>query len=178
MVLSELAVARPVADKTLVAGCDTCGAPMEIHRDRGLLVCGHCGRQQEALAVIAHLEVLNETSNVCPICSTALSTARLDGHPLLYCPRCFGMLIEMNRFALVIDAARAHEKGPRTVAPRRQNPGERILNCPRCQQLMMSHLYGGPGNLAIDTCERCLVNWLDAGELRRIATAPDSQHSA
>ena len=34
--------------------------------------------------------------------------------------------------------------------------------------------YGGPGNVVIDTCERCLVNWLDPGELRRIAIAPDS----
>ena len=33
---------------------------------------------------------------------------------------------------------------------------------------MMSHLYGGPGTLAIDTCERCLVNWLDAGELEKV----------
>jgi Zn-finger nucleic acid-binding protein len=39
---------------------------------------------------------------------------------------------------------------------------------------MISHLYGGPGNVVIDSCERCLVNWLDAGELQRIAAAPDS----
>jgi Zn-finger nucleic acid-binding protein len=32
---------------------------------------------------------------------------------------------------------------------------------------------GGPGNVVIDTCERCRVNWLDSGELRRIAVAPD-----
>jgi Zn-finger nucleic acid-binding protein len=25
----------------------------------------------------------------------------------------------------------------------------------------------------IDSCEHCLVNWLDGGELRRIAVAPD-----
>ncbi len=85
------------------------------------------------------------------------------------------MLIDMNRFIVVIDAARAHEEGPRIVRPRRQDPGDRILNCPQCRQVMISHLYGGPGNVAIDTCERCLVNWLDAGELRRIAAAPDSQ---
>ena len=140
-------------------------------------MCDHCGSQQETLAVIAHLEVLSETSSPCPICLTALSTARLDGHPLLYCPRCFGMLIDMNRFVMVINAARAREEGPRTVRPRQQTPGDRNLNCPQCRQLMISHLYGGPGNVAIDSCECCLVNWLDAGELRRIAAAPDSQAS-
>jgi hypothetical protein len=86
------------------------------------------------------------------------------------------MLIEMNRFTLVIDAVRAHEKrSVQAVLPRRQNPGERLLKCPACGQPMVAHLYGGPGNLVIDTCERCLVNWLDPGELRRIATAPDSR---
>jgi Zn-finger nucleic acid-binding protein len=36
---------------------------------------------------------------------------------------------------------------------------------------MQNHFYGGPGNLVIDTCERCHLNWLDPGELRRIARA-------
>jgi Zn-finger nucleic acid-binding protein len=39
---------------------------------------------------------------------------------------------------------------------------------------MIDQVYGGPGNIVIDTCERCGVNWLDPGELHRIATAPES----
>ena len=39
---------------------------------------------------------------------------------------------------------------------------------------MLGHIYAGPGNVVLDSCERCQVNWLDAGELRRIAVAPDS----
>jgi Zn-finger nucleic acid-binding protein len=38
---------------------------------------------------------------------------------------------------------------------------------------MMGHPYGGPGNVNIDTCERCSVIWLDRNELRRIVLAPD-----
>jgi Zn-finger nucleic acid-binding protein len=149
---------------------------MRIDRDQGLLLCDHCGSQLEAPTTIQHLELLSETSNRCPICSTPLSVSRLEGHSLLCCARCFGMLIEMSRFTLVIDAVRAHEKrSVQTVLPRRQNPGERLLKCPECGQPMVAHLYGGPGNLVIDTCDRCLVNWLDPGELRRIATAPDSR---
>jgi Zn-finger nucleic acid-binding protein len=37
---------------------------------------------------------------------------------------------------------------------------------------MLSHFYGGPGNIVLDTCEGCQVNWLDPGELQRIARAP------
>jgi Zn-finger nucleic acid-binding protein len=41
---------------------------------------------------------------------------------------------------------------------------------------MINHLYGGPGNVLLDSCEHCRVNWLDAGELRRIVIAPDAPH--
>jgi Zn-finger nucleic acid-binding protein len=137
-------------------------------------VCDHCGSQRESPILLEHLELLRETSTLCPVCSTPLSDGRLAGHRLLCCARCFGMLIEMNRFTAVIDAMRAHEEGSlRTVLPRRQNPGDRFLNCPECGHPMIGHFYGGPGNVVIDTCERCLVNWLDSGELRRIVVAPD-----
>ena len=41
---------------------------------------------------------------------------------------------------------------------------------------MDAHQYGGPGNVDIDTCEPCSVHWLDRGELRRIALAPDHHY--
>ena len=152
---------------------------MRIDRDRRLLVCDHCGSQQEAPAVIEHLDVLGEAASACPVCSTALSAARLEGYPLLFCTRCFGMLIEMNWLSAVVDAARALDERPlHTVLPRRQNPGDRHLDCPSCRQPMINHLYGGPGNLVLDSCEACQVNWLDPGELRRIVMAPDTPPSA
>jgi hypothetical protein len=52
-----------------------------------------------------------------------------------------------------------------------------VLSCPLCAQPMLSHIHGGPGNLALDTCERCHVNRLDPGELRRIARAPSRRTS-
>ena len=94
---------------------------------------------------------------------------------MLCCARCFGMLIDMSRFTTIIDAVRAREqRAVRMVPPRRHDPTDRLIHCPTCRQPMLGHLYGGPGNVVIDTCERCLVNWLDPGELRRIAIAPDS----
>jgi Zn-finger nucleic acid-binding protein len=41
---------------------------------------------------------------------------------------------------------------------------------------MDTHPYGGPGNVIIDDCERCEVNWLDYGELQRIVRAPERHY--
>jgi Zn-finger nucleic acid-binding protein len=147
---------------------------MRIDRDRGHFACDHCGSEQEAPAALAHVQLLSETASPCPICSTPLSASRREGSALLCCARCFGMLIEMNHFAAVIDAMRAHEERAFRIAlPRRQHPSGRVINCPSCRQPMLGHIYGGPGNVVIDSCEGCQVNWLDSGELRRIAVAPD-----
>ena len=156
--------------------CDNCGAPLRLDSNTGLLVCDHCGSHTEAPPNSEHVELVKETSILCPICSTPLSSSRIGGQPLLCCGRCYGMLIEMGRFALVIDSMRALEpRSFRIPLPARQRPGDRIVNCPRCVQPMVSHFYAGPGNAVIDSCERCEVNWLDPGELRRIAVAPDSR---
>ena len=146
---------------------------MRVDPGQGLLVCDHCGSEREPPVVVEHLELLGETSTMCPACSTPLSNGRLEGHPLLCCAQCFGILIDMNRFVAVIEAVRSSEaRSSLGVLPRRQNPSDRLLACPTCGQPMVGHFYGGPGNIVIDTCERCLVNWLDPGELRRIALAP------
>jgi Zn-finger nucleic acid-binding protein len=50
---------------------------------------------------------------------------------------------------------------------------DRKFACPLCGATMMGHPYGGPGNVNIDTCERCSVLWLDRNELRRVVLAPD-----
>ena len=147
---------------------------MQIDRGRGVFTCGHCGSEQEAPAALEYLELLSETSTPCPLCFTPLAASRLEGYSLRCCGRCFGMLIEMSCFAAVIDVLRAHEsRVTRTALPRRQAPSDRLVNCPSCGQPMVSHLYGGAGNVVIDSCETCRLNWLDPGELRRIAVAPD-----
>ena len=83
------------------------------------------------------------------------------------------MLIEMDHIVSVIEAARAHVEPSGTTPPRRQSPDERAIRCPACHHAMLSHCYGGPGNLVIDTCESCHVTWLDPGELQRIARAAE-----
>ena len=161
-----------ITDKHAMASCSSCGAALRIDRGLDLLVCEYCGSQEESPAVIARIEVLGESARACPVCAIPLSDSRLECYRLLF-RGCHGMLIDMNLFALVIEAAREAEgRVSDAVLSRRQNPRERTLDCPACRKPMLSHVYAGPGNLVIDTCEECLVNWLDAGELRRIARAP------
>jgi len=159
-----------------VINCTGCGAPMRLDKARGIFVCDHCGGQQEMPAVLGDVDLGRETESLCPLCSKPLSTARLDGYPLLCCARCFGMLIPMDCLAAAIDAVRVREnRSVRAVPPRNQIPGGRVIACPTCGTPMLAHIYGGPGNVVIDSCERCEVNWLDPGELRRMALAPDGQ---
>jgi len=154
-----------------VENCVNCGAPMQADKARGGLVCTHCGSLEALAPLIRDIEIGDAADLPCPSCGASLANARLDGNPLLVCPQCKGMLIAMLHFVSVIDAASGHEDQHGVVMPRDQKPGDRTLTCPRCRQSMLSHFYGGPGNLVIDTCEQCQVNWLDQGELRRIARA-------
>lgn len=144
---------------------------MRLDQATGARVCTHCGSIDEDATLVKGLEIDEPTSTSCPVCRTALSQGRLDGSPLLVCERCEGMLIGMRHFVAIINAASARELQHGAVLPRRQNPGDHVLACPACEQPMISQFYGGPGNLVIDSCERCQLNWLDAGELRRIARA-------
>jgi Zn-finger nucleic acid-binding protein len=141
----------------------------------GVALCDHCGTRQEPPVALQYVEVQDETSTMCPVCSTPLSTAKLEGHPLLCCARCYGMLIAMELFADIIDAVRLREPSRlRAAPPLRGSPNDRTIRCPSCHEPMHAHLYAGPGNVVIDSCERCEANWLDGGELRRIALSPDT----
>jgi len=50
-----------------------------------------------------------------------------------------------------------------------------LTKCPNCGVQMVTHPYGGPGNVILDTCEHCSLNWVDYGELQRIVRAPDAR---
>jgi Zn-finger nucleic acid-binding protein len=154
----------------LVPNCVNCGAPMRP-AEGGMLACDHCGSMGER-AVSFDLETLGESSRACPHCAKPLLDARLERCPVQYCGSCQGVLVEMRNFVTLTDAVRARAPRAGSVPPRVQQPGDRTLSCPACGQPMLSHLYGGPGNIVLDTCEACQVNWLDPGELQRIARAP------
>jgi len=43
---------------------------------------------------------------------------------------------------------------------------------------MSTHPYAGPGVIVVDTCDQCLMIWLDYGELARVVNAPGRDRGA
>jgi Zn-finger nucleic acid-binding protein len=121
------------------------------------------------------VRVLEEQSgHDCPICSVPLMHAYLFKSPIIYCTKCNGMMIAMGMLEPLIDQLRSEHAAAAAPHPTDKDDLRRKINCPQCHRPMDAHIYGGPGNVVIDSCEECSLLWLDRGELLRIARAPDS----
>ncbi|HTS78343.1 MAG TPA: zf-TFIIB domain-containing protein [Bryobacteraceae bacterium] len=154
--------------------CEHCGAPLRVDPERGMLVCDYCGSEVIPPAEDEGVVVLDDTQYVCPVCSAKLANASLEHFPMLYCRQCHGMLVAMDDLEALVSALRSHRDRPAAyVEPRNSADGGRSLRCPRCGAAMDNHPYGGAGNVNVDSCETCESVWLDKGELREIAAAPD-----
>jgi Zn-finger nucleic acid-binding protein len=150
-----------------------------MRTDNGIFKCDYCHNVVVPDAGDDGVSVTTASEGrACPICNLALMQATIGRAPLLYCTKCDGMLVAMEQFETLIAASRALPGGP--VPPRPANPADlqRRIACPQCRHSMEAHFYGGPGNVVIDTCENCSLNWLDHGELARIAHAPVSDFAA
>lgn len=157
--------------------CANCGASARLDLERGLIVCDYCGTQAIPPVGDDGVQVLVETQFKCPACSAVLSQGRVAEFNLLYCSKCHGMLVAMEDFMALVGALRLYRSAPSTILPRDSESGARLPRiCPRCSGEMDHHIYGGGGNVFLDSCETCSANWLDKGELQRIAGAPDPTH--
>jgi hypothetical protein len=65
-------------------------------------------------------------------------------------------------------------RGSSSAIPSAARPEEvrRHAHCPKCHQALDPHYYAGPGNIVIDSCSPCHLDWLDYDELRRVVVAP------
>jgi len=153
--------------------CPNCGAPTRLSRDQGLMICDYCGSQTAPQTDEEGVLVLEPTSHQCQLCQAPLANASLESCEMLYCTRCHGMLFEMEKFLPLLDVLREFRYWSRSSQAPRVSDAGRVLHCPLCSQEMDQHLYGGGGNLDVDSCEPCSVLWLDRGELSRIVAAPD-----
>jgi len=159
--------------------CENCGAATRLDRDRNVFICDYC--RSEFIPPMGEngVQILGETKFRCATCNSLLSEGQLEFHPLLYCTVCRGMLIPMEEFGTLFEVLRSYRDRPAAALRPRDVVDSNIPRlCPRCSQPMDNHPYGGPGNVVIDTCERCSANWLDKGELQRMVTAPDPTYSA
>jgi Zn-finger nucleic acid-binding protein len=155
--------------------CPSCGAPMHLDPEKDFCRCDYCkgyyfpDQNEEGVRVFGEASAL-----LCAVCAVPLSHATMGGVRFLYCGECRGMLISMEVFPGLIEELRT-QLGVHLVIPRPPDATEldRRVNCPQCHEQMDTHRYGGPGNVIIDSCSKCLLNWLDHGELMRIVHTPD-----
>ena len=148
-----------------------------MHPDQatGSWSCVYCKTVYRAETNEESVHVLNDDSGLnCPVCSVPLARASLGAHQLGYCTQCHGLLIAVEVFVSLLDELRAKQAGAFVIAhPADSKELERRIKCPQCGRQMDTHFYGGPGNVIIDDCSACELNWLDQGELTRIVRAPE-----
>ena len=155
--------------------CPSCGAPMKPKADLQSFKCEYCLSVFFPEKNDDGVRVLEEQSgHDCPICSVPLMHAYLFKSPIIYCTKCNGMMIAMGMLEPLIDQLRSEHAASSAPPPTDKDDLRRKINCPQCHRPMDAHIYGGPGNVVIDSCETCSLLWLDRGELLRIARAPDT----
>lgn len=147
--------------------CSGCGAAMRLVSNRGYFSCLHCGRYHFPEETDEGIGVLEEPAGAdCPLCRVPLSAALIDGESAGYCRHCRGFLTAISVFGRIVTRRRArHTRSEERPDPFDPAELKRGLQCPGCNLRMESHPYFGGGNAVVDTCERCHLIWLDAGEL-------------
>jgi Zn-finger nucleic acid-binding protein len=147
--------------------CPNCGAALAAIPNRDHFRCDHCGTLHFPDSVGEGVVLLGrEHTFVCPCCDRPLAAATIDGDEVGYCRECRGILLESDHFARTV--ARRREEMSRQhniVEPIDPTELRRVSHCPRCRRRLDTHVYGGGGNAVIDSCARCRLVWLDAGEL-------------
>lgn len=148
---------------------------MRLKDDADYLICDYCETPHFPDPNSDGVRVLGvPTEFSCPVCDVSLTHASVARERIFYCERCHGMLISMDVFTEIVDDLRSRrEISVATARPPDLKDLDRRIHCPKCHVTMDTHPYCGPGNIIIDTCEPCVVNWLDYGELDRVVRAPD-----
>lgn len=150
---------------------------MELFQRRRYYFCRYCGSfhfldtpESDGVRILE----TPQQPRPCPRCSGPLAKAQLDdAHAVECCTTCRGVLLQRPEFAHVVHTRRTWAVGqPVPPSPLNRSDLERVVTCPSCTQRMATHPYYGPGNVVIDSCDRCDVVWLDYGELKQIAEAP------
>ncbi|MBM3739475.1 MAG: hypothetical protein FJW39_27215 [Acidobacteria bacterium] len=154
--------------------CSNCGAAMRFDRADSAWNCEYCQSARAAAANLDGVAIGAEAAGApCPLCRTPLHHATAARHRMLGCQQCHGLLIGMAEFLPVIRQLRLRKRSRADILdPVCPTELDREVRCPHCSKRMHTHRYGGPGNIVIDNCPACRVNWLDSGEISRVVAAP------
>jgi Zn-finger nucleic acid-binding protein len=154
--------------------CPNCGGGMKPVGNRPYFRCPYCETFHYPHELADGVAVAGgEAPRNCPVCAGKLANAAIDGHAVEYCKACRGFLARNATFNQIVQLKRARNGGAPPVAiPFDREELRRRVKCPGCRKPMDTHPYHGGGNAVIDTCDRCCVVWLDAGEITVLGNYP------
>jgi len=155
--------------------CPNCGAPLKLKGRMDSFACDYCRSVYFPEENEDGVRLLAENSSLlCPVCAVPLMHASIEHHRIRYCTRCRGTLIQMAAFLVLMDDLRNRHGGFAAIVPPPETSElKRRLRCPHCGRTMDTHYYAGSGNVVMDTCSPCELNWFDAGELLKIVRSTD-----
>ena len=147
--------------------CPACGAAMQLVGNRKHFHCDHCETFHFPEETNEGVSPLGEPAGCdCPVCHQALQNATIDGEAVAYCEKCRGFLTLTGIFGAIVTKRRQHHAAHEQILePFDPADLRRRLQCPKCHKPMDTHPFFGGGNAVVETCERCGMIWLDAGEL-------------
>lgn len=146
--------------------CPNCGGGLAPVGNRPYFRCPYCETFHFPEPLADGVTVVGgPVGGACPVCAAALTRATIDGHGVGYCEACRGFLADNATFNRVVQLKRARAGAEPPAEPFDRAELARRVNCPGCRKPMDAHPYHAGGNAVIDTCPRCRLVWLDAGEL-------------
>jgi len=146
--------------------CANCGAAMTPVDGRDYFRCGYClsfhfpESEGDGVYVVG-----GPTGCACPVCQVALADGRVEGEAVQFCPHCRGFLATNPAFNTILRARRSKRPAGETDHSFCPTELHRPVKCPQCHRRMDTHPFYGGGRVCVDTCARCTLIWLDAGEL-------------
>jgi Zn-finger nucleic acid-binding protein len=140
---------------------------MKSAGNRPHLICRNCRQFHFPEETGDGVTVKGEpTGAVCPVCGVPLKSAEIEGEAVCYCERCRGFLTQLESFTWIVAKRRSLRGATENCAdPFDAVEMQRVLTCPNCREHMEAHPYFGGGNVVVDSCAKCQLIWLDAGEL-------------
>jgi Zn-finger nucleic acid-binding protein len=155
--------------------CRTCGGVLKPVGTRNYFRCLYCTNFHFPEETGDGVAIVGGDSNfLCPVCEQLLTLGTIEGKDVCYCRNCRGFLANNMTFGDVLRTKRSRNAELEYVPmPFAQEELQRRVKCPGCRNLMDTHPYHAGGNAVIDTCHRCHLIWLDAGELTVLGKYPD-----
>jgi Zn-finger nucleic acid-binding protein len=94
------------------------------------------------------------------------------------CPTCAGCFLDRGELE-TIQAAMEREQTRATPPPAgsTRDPGEPLVDCPRCGARMERRAYGLGSQTIIDACPEGCGLWLDGGELQELEAFYEKSHA-